>query len=71
LALSHGNAALQQEGANLINDAGALSDQSLAHPVQRLQVKLIGGLRRHKLHRWTLYRFGNRLRIAEVILLSL
>src|ERR1700745_2306790 len=31
--------ALQQESADLIDDAGALTDQSLAHPMQRLQVE--------------------------------
>jgi hypothetical protein len=67
----HRNAALQQEGADLVDDAGALADQSLAHPVQRLQVELIGSLRRHELHRWTLHRLCNRLRITEVVLLSL
>src|SRR5215472_7505583 len=71
LPLADCNAALQQEGADLIDDAGALADQPLPHAVQRLQVKLAGGLRRHKLHRRPLYRFGDRLRIAEVILLSL
>jgi hypothetical protein len=29
---SHGNAALRQEGTNLIDDAGALADQPLSHP---------------------------------------
>jgi hypothetical protein len=71
LSLPHSNAALQQEGADLIDDAGALTDQPLSHPVQRLQIELIGGLRRHELHRWPLHRFGNRLRVAEVVLLSL
>jgi hypothetical protein len=32
--------------------------------MQRLQVELIGGLRRHKLHRWTLHHLGDRLRVA-------
>src|SRR5664279_976265 len=44
---------------------------SLPHPVQRLQVELIGGLRRHELHRRPLYRLGDCLGIAEVVLLSL
>jgi hypothetical protein len=30
-ALPHGNATLQQEGADLIDDAGALSGQPLTH----------------------------------------
>ena len=41
------------------------------NPVQGLKVKLIGGLRRYELHRRPLHSLGNRLRIAEVILLSL
>jgi hypothetical protein len=63
--------AVQQEGADLIDDAGALADQSLAHPVQRLEVELIGSLRRHGLRRRPLYRLGDRLRVAEVVPLSL
>ena len=31
--LPHGNAALQQEGTNLIDDASALADQPFPHPV--------------------------------------
>src|SRR5580692_2318477 len=68
--LAHCNAALQQEGANLIDDAGALADQPLAHAVKGLQVELIAGLGGDEPHRRTLHRFGDRLRIAEVILLS-
>src|ERR1039457_3321046 len=71
LSLPHRNAALQQESADLIDDAGVLADKPLPHPVQRLQVELIGGLRRHELHRRALHRLGDRLSIAEVILLSL
>jgi hypothetical protein len=37
---------------------------------QHLQVELIGGLCCHEIHRRPLHRFGNRLRIAEVVLLS-
>jgi hypothetical protein len=71
VTLAYRNAALQQEGADLIDDAGALADQPLPYPVQRLEVELIGGLGRHKLHRRPLHRLGDRLRIAEVILLPL
>ena len=39
--------------------------------MQGLQIELLGGLGRHKLHRWPLHCFGYRLRIAEVVLLSL
>jgi len=45
-----GNAALQQKGADLIGDAGALTDQPLPHLVERLQVELLGGLGRNELH---------------------
>src|SRR5579863_2555486 len=71
LSLPYRNAALQQEGADLIDDAGALADQPLPYPVQRLQVELIGGLGRHEFHRWSLHRLGDCLGIAKVILLSL
>jgi hypothetical protein len=47
------------------------TDQSLPHPVKRLQVKLIGGLRRHKLHRRTLHCLGNGLSVAKIVLLPL
>src|SRR6266702_3043320 len=69
--LPYGNAALQQEGSNLIDDAGALTDQTLPHAVERLQVELLGGLGRDELHRRALHRLGDRLRVAEVVLLSL
>jgi hypothetical protein len=58
LSLAHLNAALQQEGADLIGDAGALADQPLTHSVQRLQVELTGSLRRHQLYRWPLHRLA-------------
>ena len=41
------------------------------NPVQGLKVKLIGGLRRYELHRRSLHSLGDRLRIMEVVLLSL
>src|SRR6266496_4992067 len=71
LPLPDGDAALEKEGADLIDNAGALANQPLAHAVQRLQVELIGGLRRYELHRWPLHRLGDRLRVAEVVLLAL
>jgi hypothetical protein len=57
-------------GTDLIDDAGPLTDQALADAVQGLQVKLVGGLGRNELHGRALYRLGDRLRIAEVVLLS-
>ncbi len=71
LSLPHRSAALQQEGADLIDNAGALADQSLANPMQRLRVELIRGLHRQELHRWPLHGLGDRLRVAEIVLLSL
>jgi hypothetical protein len=64
--LPHRDSALQQEGADLIDDAGALTDQPLAHPVQRLQVELVGD----ELHGRALHRLGDRFRIAIVVLLT-
>jgi hypothetical protein len=69
--LPYCNPALQQEGAYLVDDAGALADQSLAHTVQGLQVELIGGFRGDELHRRPLHRLGDGLGITEVVLLSL
>ena len=39
--------------------------------MQCLQIQLLRGLGRHKLHRRALYGFGNRFGIIEVVLLSL
>src|SRR5215471_9118834 len=68
-ALPNGNPTLQQEGADLIDDAGALTNQPLTHTVQSLQVELLGGLGCDELHRRALHRFGDCLGIAEVVLL--
>src|SRR5919204_1512379 len=65
------NAPLEEEGADLIDDAGALADQPLAHAVQRLQVELRRGLGGDELHGRALRRLSDRFRIAEVVLLSL
>src|SRR5580704_6205477 len=70
-SLPNSNAALQQEGVDLIDDAGTLTNQTLPHAVQRLQVELLSGLGRDELHRRPLHRLGDRLGIAEVVLLSL
>jgi hypothetical protein len=43
-SLPHGNDSLQHEGADLVDNADALADQSLAHAVQRLGDRL----RRHQ-----------------------
>jgi hypothetical protein len=69
--LPYRDAAFQQERADLIDDAGSLADQSFPHPMQRLQVELIGSLGRDELHGRALNCFGDRFRIAEVVLLPL
>src|SRR6201997_5001257 len=69
-ALPHRDAALQQERTDLIDDAGTLTDQSIADAVQRLKVELIGGLGRDELHGWSLHSLADGFRISEVILLS-
>ena len=43
----------------------ALADKPLTNRMQRLKVKLIGGLRRHKLHRRMLHRLGDRFGISK------
>ena len=50
--LPHRDASLQQEGADLVDAAGTLIEKPLAHPVQGLQVELVGTLGRDKLHGW-------------------
>ena len=45
---------LQQEGTDLVDDAGTLAYQALAHTMQRLQVQLIGCLAATKLHETTM-----------------
>src|SRR5262245_19850386 len=70
-ALTHGDATLQQERADLIDDASALTDQPLTHAVERLQIKLLGGLCRDELHSRALNCLGDCLGVPEVILLSL
>src|SRR5262249_4421185 len=57
--------------ADLIDDASALTDQPLTHPVERLQIELLGGLCCDELHRRALHRLGDRFGVPEVILLSL
>jgi hypothetical protein len=68
--LPHRGSALQHEGADLIDDAPALTDKPLAHPVQRLQVELVGRLGCDELHGWALHCLGDGFRIAMVVLLS-
>jgi len=63
----HGHAMLQQEGADLIT--GTLTDPSFTHAVERLEVNLLGDLRRDELHGRALHRLGDRLGIALTLYL--
>jgi hypothetical protein len=68
--LAYRHPTLQQEGADLIDDAGALTDQPFAYAVQCLQVELIGRLGGDKFHRRPLHRLRDCFGIAKVVLLS-
>ncbi len=70
-ALAHGDAVLQKKAANLIDDRGPLSNQAVAHAMQRLKIELLVRLRRDTSRRWPLHGFSDRVRIAEVILVAL
>ena len=63
------NAALQQEDTDLVDDAGTLADQALAHAMQRLQVQLIGRLGSDEPHGRALDSFSDCFSIAEIVLL--
>jgi hypothetical protein len=69
--LPHGDATLQQEGADLNDGASALTDQPLTHAVKRLRIELLGGLCRDELHGRALHCHSDGLRIAEIVFLPL
>jgi hypothetical protein len=56
--LSQSDTALQEEGADLINDASALTDQTLTYAMQGLQIELICRLHGDELHRGLLHGLG-------------
>ena len=70
-SFADGDAALQQQSANLVDHRGAPTHPPFAHSVQRLQVELIVGLDGHKAHRGTGYSLGTRFRIDVVVLVRL
>jgi len=49
----------------LVDDAGALADQPLTHPMQRLQIELLGRLGGDEFHRRALYRLGDCFGVAK------
>ena len=69
--MPHGDAPLQQERTDLIDDAGTLTNQSIADAVQRLKVELVGCLGCDEFHGRALDSLGDGFRVSEVILLSL
>jgi hypothetical protein len=69
--LSDGDAAVEAEGADLVDNRGALADETGAHPVQGLQVELFGRLGGDKAHGCALDGLGDGFGVAEVVLVAL
>src|SRR5246127_5530963 len=67
----HRDSTLQQQTTDLVYHRSTSHDPALAHPVQRLHIQLLVGLDRHKPHRGTAHRFGDRFGINEVVLVGL
>ncbi len=65
------NAVLQKKAADLIDHSGPAADQAKSHAVKGLQIQLIAGLYRNAACRWPLHSFRDRVRIPEVILVTL
>ena len=63
--------ALEQHCAQLIGEPGPRRDESLACPVQHLQIELLLALERHETHCRPCRGLGDRLRVAVVRLLRL
>jgi hypothetical protein len=69
--LADRNAVLQKKAADLIDHSGPAADQARSHAVKGLQIQLIAGLYRNAACRWPLHSFRDRVRIPEVILVTL
>src|SRR5205823_3238387 len=70
-ALTHGDAALDEEAADLIDHTRPLADEARAHAMQSQQILLLWRLDRHKVHGGSLHGFRDRLGIAIVVLVPL
>ena len=70
-SLLHRDAALDQEAADLVDGARALTHQARAHLVQRQQVHLLRRLDAHEVHGRALHGLGNRFGIPVVVLVPL
>ena len=70
-ALAYGDAALEQEGSDLVDDGGALGDKARTNPMQRLKVELVDTLGGNEAHGGTLHGLSHGFGIAEVVFLAL
>ena len=66
--LPQGDAILQQQTADVVDQRRAPAHHLLPSPMQRLDVLLLDALDRHEAHVRTLDRFANRLGIARIVL---
>ena len=71
LALRRDHSALQQDGAQLIDQSRPLTDQTVPRPMKRLHVELVLALQFDKAHRRARRRLRDPLGVAIVVLLRL
>ena len=71
LALRRDQASLQQNGAQLIDQSGPLTDQTVPRPMKGLHIELVLALQFDKAHRWSRRRLRDPLGVAIVVLLPL
>src|SRR3546814_10234321 len=67
----HDDAILGQKTTSVIDQRGALHDQSVTRSVQSLQILLFDALQRHEPHGWPVGSFENGFGINRIILRSL
>src|ERR1035441_8682299 len=70
-SLGEGDAALEEEAADLVDHRRTALSQPVAHPVESLQVELFVGLDGNKPHVLPRNRFGDGLRVEKVVLVRL
>src|SRR6516225_8199337 len=71
MSLPDRDAVLQEKATNLIGHSRPIADQARPHAMQRLQIQLLVGLYRNATRRRALDSFRDRLRIPEVVLVTL
>jgi hypothetical protein len=69
--LAHGNTALEQEGPDLVDDGGALADQTRTNPMQRLQVELNNTLGGNKAQVGRCTASATGFGVTDIVLLAL